>query len=546
VPGHMAAAVLRTRRALALLWAILRYGAVPLVRSLFRLGQGRTPYPVRFRLALVRLGLTYVKLGQYLAMRFDILPPEVCRELGKLFDEVPPFPFERARVVVEEELGANLEALFLEFRERPMAAASVAQVHEAWTRDGRHVAVKIQRPGIVRVFRADIGNLRLLARLADAFHVLGRLSVTEMLDQFARWTLRETDFVLEGRTADRVGEDAAPFELIPEVFWHLTSRRVLTLEFIDGVSLAHLIRIVDERGLDALPQVRPDIDIDLVLHRLAGASLRQIFLQGLFHGDPHPGNILVASGQQVAFVDFGIFGELVKFDRDILTGFVENVALGNIEGALRYYVKQLTVTDESDMRAFAHEARLVLRQWHDATRRPDAPLAQRHVAKYVGAMIDISRRYRLRYDMDYLLFWRAINALDSTALRLSDHFDLIGELRSFFEEIRPDLSERVLRLAFDQRSWATIADLVHRAPTRIGSLVEDLSQGRFKGTPLASESPREGRERDRALKLLVSSTVAASLMALFTRIPATGGVRTAGVTASVLLSVVSLTRMIRA
>src|SRR5439155_14954387 len=132
------------------------------------------------------LGLTYIKLGQYLAMRFDVLPAEVCRELGKLFDAVPPFPFDQVRSVVEEELAAPLNSLFSEFRRRPLAAASVAQVHEAWTLDGRHVAVKVQRPGIAQVFGADIANLRLMTRAADVFHVLGRLSITEMLDEFAR------------------------------------------------------------------------------------------------------------------------------------------------------------------------------------------------------------------------------------------------------------------------------------------------------------------------------------------------------------------------
>lgn len=453
------ASLSRVGRAVALVSTVIRFGSSPLFRWLLRLPPPEPRFPVRVRLALEHLGLTYLKMGQYLAMRFDILPAEICRELGGLFEGVAPMKFEIVEAVVATSLRAPVDSIFDRFDPAPLAAASVAQVHEAWTREGRHVAVKVQRRGVERIFRADIANLRWLTRLADAIHLLGRLSATELLDEFFRWTLQELDFMAEGRTADRVAAWAAPYEKIPEVLWELTSPQVLTLEFIEGASLAQIVAEVDEDGTDRLDQVRPGLDINLVLHHMTFASLRQIFMHGVFHGDPHPGNILVQADNSVAFVDFGIFGTLAPYDRDLLGRQIENLAFGQIDESLRYYIAQLSVTEQSDVEGFRKEARRVLQSWFDESLRPGAPLESRHVGRYIGLMIDISRRYGLRYDMSYVLYWRAINALDSTCLRLSREFDLIGELRKFFEQIRPDLTQRFVDAVLNERSWATLAGL---------------------------------------------------------------------------------------
>ncbi|MDX6504375.1 MAG: ubiquinone biosynthesis protein, partial [Gaiellaceae bacterium] len=322
--------MLKVRRASALLWTVARFGVPLLVRAALHLPGRRADLPVRVRMALEDLGLTYLKLGQYLAMRFDILPPDICRELGKLFDDVAPMRADLARRLIEDELGAPMDELFSSFEAEPIAAASVAQVHDARIRDGRRVAVKVQRPDIERIFRADIAVLRRITGLVDTFHLLGRLSATEMLDQFSRWTLRETDFVQEGLTAERVGENREDYEIEPGVHWDLTTSKVLTLDFIEGVTLAHVVRVIEEGGSDRLAALHPTLDVDLILHHMTFASLRQIFVNGLFHGDPHPGNILVLEDNRVAFVDFGIFGQLTPYERETLGSMIEQLAVGNI------------------------------------------------------------------------------------------------------------------------------------------------------------------------------------------------------------------------
>jgi ubiquinone biosynthesis protein len=348
--------------------------------------------------------------------------------------------------------------------------------------------------------------------------------------------------LFRSRTAERVGQDPAPYEVIPKIYWDLTTEKVLTLEFIEGTSLAQIDRLVDEEGLERLAEVHPDMDIDLVLHHLTFASLRQIFEVGLFHGDPHPGNILVLTDNRVGFVDFGIFGELGPHDRDILGGQIENLALGNIDESLRFYVKQLTPTEESDPRGFRQDARSVLAEWYDVSLRSDAPISQRHVGKYMFEMINVSRRHRLLYDMSYLLYWRALNALDSTALRLSDKFDLIEELRSFFEELRPDIADRAFSVAGDRRNWAVIAALGRTGPERVNIIVDTFRAGRYEGQLLLLEPPKERNSRQNELRWLVTAVASTSLLALTAQSDVESWPRLSGIVVGMLLASLAVVR----
>jgi len=187
--------------------------------------RGRLSRGARIRLAFEQLGVTYIKLGQYLALRFDVVPRDVVDELNKLFDEVPPAPLEEVIEAIAVELGAPVEALFESFDRRTVAAASVAQVYEARTVAGERVAVKVRRPNVIPVFDADMRNLRRIARVADAVGLLGRLSAREALDEFATWTRREFDFVREGRTADRLRELFEDVAERAQIRVHATARQ---------------------------------------------------------------------------------------------------------------------------------------------------------------------------------------------------------------------------------------------------------------------------------------------------------------------------------
>ncbi len=408
----------------------------------------------RLRHALEELGLTYLKFGQFLAMRLDIVPEDVQRELNRLFEDIAAMEFPEARRIVETELGAPLEELYSYFSERPIAAASVAQVHEARTRDGHRVAVKIQRSGIERIFKSDMRILRRLAAVVDRTNLAGQLSVSRIVGDFESWTLREFDFGREARTADIIRRNATR-ELIPKVYWKLSSSKVITMEFIEGVSLARIIELVAQRKSAEVLKLLPNLDTQKVGDDLAHATLHQLFITGVYHGDPHPGNILVRRDNRVAYVDFGIAGELTPHQLRVLQAHIENIVIGNIDESFRYFALQYTPTEETDVVAFYREGRALLREWYETATSPGAAGKERLMAGFSDKMFQVMRKHNVRSTMDTLLFWRALAALDFSANSLSHYFDMMSQMRKFFDMLHEEKQSPVTAALYDQdRNWA--------------------------------------------------------------------------------------------
>jgi ubiquinone biosynthesis protein len=498
------------QRAIWPLWEVSKLGTTLLVRYFFR-RPSQHDYPKRIRQALERLGITYLKLGQYLAMRRDLLSEELCRELGQLYEAVSPLDFHEIRAVVEAELHGPLTQFFPVFDRNPVAAASVAQVHEARTRANERVAVKIQRPGIRQIFAADIRNLRRVAALADALGLVKMLSLEEVVVEFAKWTSREFDFLTEGRTADRLRQNATAHEVVPVIYWELTTPKVLTMQFIDGMSLAQIISLVRQGREDDVLARLPNLDLDQSGHHMADASLRQFFVHGFFHGDPHPGNVLILSNNSVAFVDFGIFGVLSEYHREILTGYIESLAVGNINEAFRYFSKLSTPTEQTDFRAFEQETMVSIRRWYEASKSPASTITDRQMGKYFGEMLGAVRRNHLRMGLDTLLFWRALSALDYSALSMSSHFDMLYELRIFFEQIRPGPVERLLKVITDRRFVADVAGLTPRMPDYLNSILMSLLDRDLSRLLVVQESVDDRHSELKATRCLVAALVGVSL-----------------------------------
>src|SRR5689334_3389428 len=240
---------------------------------------------------LDELGPTFVKFGQLLSTRPDIVPPDIVAALRALQDDVRPFPFEQVEQVVETELGLSLERAFVEFDRTPIAAASIGQVHRATLPNGKRVAVKVQRPGAPRQIESDLALLYQAARIAkERIRALDFIDARALVDEFARSIRQELDYRSEGRNADRFRHNWAgdPHVRIPQVYWSYTRARVLTLELLDGVQLADvetLAYTLEERRRLA--------------YRMSEAWMTMIFRHGFFHGDPHPANILVLPGDRI-------------------------------------------------------------------------------------------------------------------------------------------------------------------------------------------------------------------------------------------------------
>src|SRR5262245_29333689 len=288
---------------------------------------GPTARGRHLREMLDELGPTFVKFGQLLSTRPDIVPPDIIAELRALQDDVRPFPYADVERVVREELGQPIERLFLEFDEVPLASASIGQVHRAVLPNNRRVAVKVQRPNAPATIESDIQLLDQAARLVvERVRALDFVDTRELVDEFARSIRQELDYRLEARNAEAFHHNFAghPHVAVPRVYWSYTRARVLTLEYLEGVQLADI-------ELDAWPLEQRR----RLAYLIAEAWMTMIVRHGFFHGDPHPANILVLSPERIGLVDFGLAGRLTDRDLSKLTRLFIDAVNENVEGLPR-------------------------------------------------------------------------------------------------------------------------------------------------------------------------------------------------------------------
>ena len=258
--------------------------------------------PEQLARELEQLGPTFIKLGQVLSTRADLLPPAYLEALARLQDEIEPFPFADVQRIVEEELGARLSKAFSVFEETPLAAASLGQVHRAALRDGRIVAVKVQRPGVAETVTKDLEAIDEIAGLLDARTDAGRrYDLTGMVDEFRTAITLELDYVREAENLRLIGKNLAEFEaiVVPQPVDGYTSKRVLTMDYVSGTKVTAIS-----------PVAKLDIQRDVLATTLVQAYLKQIVLDGVFHADPHPGNVLVTDEGLLALIDLGMIGRI--------------------------------------------------------------------------------------------------------------------------------------------------------------------------------------------------------------------------------------------
>ena len=419
------------------------------------------------REVLDELGPTFVKFGQLLSTRPDVVPPDIVLELRALQDDVRPFPFEQAEQVIEEELGNTLERLFLDFEPTPVAAASIGQVHRATLPNGRHVAVKIQRPGAPRQIEADLGLLYQAARLVrERVRALDFVDTRQVVDDFARSIRKELDYRQEGRNAQNFRRHFAgdPHVRVPRVYWQYTRPRVLTLEWIDGIQLADL-DLVGTR----LEQRRE------LATRITEAWMAMIFRHGFFHGDPHPANILVPrEAGTIGLVDFGAVGTLTDDDMSKLTGLFIDASNENIELIPRR-LADLGVRYPRDREGeFLAEIRELYYRYYGATLSEVDPI------QIIREGFQLIYSMNLHLPARFLLLDRAIATLGSVTTELYPDFNVFEIARPYardlmIERFRPD---RVARRA--RREAFRYAQVLAEAPHQFHDFMEEIRDGQIE------------------------------------------------------------------
>ena len=415
---------------------------------------------------LDELGPTFVKFGQLLSTRPDIVPPDIITELRALQDDVKPFPFSEVQRVIAEELELPLEKLFLEFEEQPMAAASIGQVHRAVLPNGRRVAVKVQRPEAPRKIEADLALLYQAARLAkERLRALDFIDARELVDEFARSIRHELDYRQEGRNAQAFHRHFAghPHVRIPRVYWSYSRQRVLTLEMIQGTQLADIE--LDDFTLE---------ERNRLATLLTETWMTMIFRNGFFHGDPHPANILVISADQIGLVDFGQAGKLSDDDISKMTALFIDAASENVD-VLAKRLGDLGVRYERSREA---ELQAELRELY--YKYYGARLAEIDPMQVVREAFALIYSQNLRLPTRFVILDKAIATLASVTTELHPDFNVFEVAKPYARDLMMHryTPHRMLRRA--TKETRALAQVIRETPYQWHEVLEQARHGQLE------------------------------------------------------------------
>jgi ubiquinone biosynthesis protein len=454
----------------------------------------------RLRETFDELGPTFVKFGQLLSTRPDVVPPDIVVELRKLQDDVSPFPFSQVEQVIAEDLGQPIERLFVGFVEQPIAAASIGQVHEAVLPNGRRVAVKVQRPTAPRQIEADLALLYQAAKIAkDRVRALDFIDAQSLVDEFARSLREELDYRQEARNANTFHRNFAghPRVHIPRVYWSYTSSRVLTLEFLDGTKIADL-----QSG------ELSDDECRRLAYSMAEAWMTMVFRHGIFHGDPHPANILMLGHpERIGLVDFGQAGRLTDDDMSKLTALFIDAAAENVD-ALPKRLADLGVRYEK-----TREAEFVGRLREFYSQYYGVPLSEIDQIQVIREGFQLIYEMNLHLPSRYVLLDKAIATLGSVGAELYPDFNVFEVAKPYAREL---MVQRFSpgRLARDARNEARdLARVLRLMPRQFHDLLESLRNGQIEVRLARDELDLALRHLDVALnRLVIALVVAAGLI----------------------------------
>ena len=451
------------RRVWRVLTVFFRFFIAP---ALHLPGSERRGGPVRTRVAFEALGGAWIKLGQMLALRFDLLPTAYCDELFKLLNQVAPFSYPEVRGIVLQELGGEPETVFRSFARESFAAASIGQVHRATLHSGEQVAVKVQRPGIRETLGADIQLMYAMTWLIDWTHLFGGTASREVIDEFARWTADELDYLIEARQAVLLWEHAEGdnVERIARVHRDYTTSRILTTEFIAGIPLIEIMiakRDGDTEYLETL--AARGHDLDRIVRNLDWNMLNQVFVFGYFHADLHPANLFVLKDDAIGYVDFGIVGQLPDDVRESLTRYSWLLFRGEVESAVRELMRWLAPTASTD----ADAARRQLIRLHQAflydtvaersrstsgAPGPGARITENPYSKLAVDILETIRVEALSLSPSIVAYLKMLVTLGTLRHQLAVDYDLSANVRHFVRRLARQQSIALLdpRRAFDR------------------------------------------------------------------------------------------------
>jgi len=420
--------------------------------------------PVRLRRAFEELGPTFIKLGQLLSGRPDLVTARFADEFKKLRDEVPPFPFEQAKEMIEGDLGCTLDERFMEFDPVPIAAASIAQVHKAVLITGERVVVKVRRPDIKKHLEQDISILRYVAEMLEKHYPETRIfGPSAIVEEFARTIRRELDFTIEADNAQRFKEnfEGSDTLFIPAIYEELTKQRVLTMERISGIKISE-VEEIEEAGYER----------STLANNWAEAFFKQVLEDGFFHADPHSGNMFVLDDGRVGLVDFGIVGRLSEEDKEVIADTFLALVNKDFDGLVQQYIAMGFVTDDVDIDKFRHDFK------HDLVELIEPlygkTISQISLGDYIDRVTRLAIRHRLKFPSDLILMNKALITIESLGRELDPDFNFIEVAKPYTvtlikQKYSPKrYSNRMRRRVMD------VLDLLQNIPRQFRTIVRKV------------------------------------------------------------------------
>jgi ubiquinone biosynthesis protein len=472
---------------------------------------------------LEELGPTFVKLGQFLSSRPDIIDPDLAKELEKLQDGVPPFSGEDAELIIQRELGKPIRRIFASFDRKPIASASIAQVHKAVLFNGTAVAVKVQRPDIQKTIELDIQILKDLARFAEKhIRFLSYFQPVPLIDNFSEGLLYELDFMHEMENIRRFTDTFSdtPHLVIPRYYEQLSTRRVFIMEFIFGAKISELrknplLKSGQLRGgYSGLPKGKKrkqyaagvEYKPRLIADRFVDMVLKQIFTGGYFHGDPHPGNILVTGDNDICFIDFGLMGTITDGQKEYLIRMFIAIPSRNMERFTRALLGLLGVSRMEKFDELKEKCSILLEKYVNST------LANMEISKLIADLIQVITSFHLMVPPAITMLARAMAYVETVAYQLDPSLNILDKLLPF---IRKLTLQRLSPKRTAERMFSSsisYSELLENIPDNLQEFYSMLTSGNFRVQMDMIDLPRGIETLHNVANRLVFGLVLAALI----------------------------------
>jgi len=472
---------------------------IPLTKRIKARIEKKKSFPTekRLRLTLERLGPTFIKFGQVLSVRPDLIPKNYIKELEKLQSSVPSFPYSIVKEQIKSELGKDIGEVFQTFEKKPIASASISQVHKATLKDNKKVAVKIQRPNVREIMQTDIEIMFYVAKLLEK-HIpkIRKFNPVQIVNEFAKWTEKELDFKREAINAKRFARNFSNDKTvkIPEIYDNLTTNKILVMEFIDGIELHNLNQIKNKK-----------IDLKPIIEYGFNAILTQVFIHGFFHADPHPGNILITKDRKIAFVDFGIVGHfdenLKSKSMDIFYGIIIN----NPEAI---------VTALSDLSGVEIENKEELKYEISDLLEPlqNSDISNVKVSRVLEDIWELALNYGIKIPMPFVLFGKTIVTLEGIALEYDPKFNIMKNSRPFIEKLIKQRFSPIYQFNNFMKSMFKFKKFAEEFPERTTKALKRIEKGTIKVDIEDTDIKKLSLEIDRSGNRVAYSMIIAALL----------------------------------